>query len=126
MDTIRVLSDAKNAESHSSPQVMPGSMRTILLAMQTGGVGIIEVGVPFSDPTADGPVNQGTNLVALQNGVDYATILGQVKEARSEDYTVPVPVMGESNMRHHEVFRANEFTQVITALSLHWGEEKAV
>lgn len=69
-------------------------MRTILLAMQAGEVDIIEVSVPFSDPTADGPVNQGTNLVALQNGVDYVTILGQVKEARSKDFTVPVLVMG--------------------------------
>ncbi|KAI5990670.1 tryptophan synthase alpha chain-domain-containing protein, partial [Pisolithus albus] len=70
---------------------------SILLAMQAGGADIIEVGVPFSDPIADGPAIQETNLIALQNGVDYAMILRQVKEARSKGLTVPVLLMGYYN-----------------------------
>ncbi|KAI5994319.1 tryptophan synthase alpha chain-domain-containing protein [Pisolithus albus] len=65
--------------------------------MQAGGADIIEVGVPFSDPIADGPAIQETNLIALQNGVDYAMILRQVKEARSKGLTVPVLLMGYYN-----------------------------
>lgn len=72
-------------------------MAPIVLAMRTGGVDIVEVCVPFSDFIADSPVIQGTNLIALQNRVDYATILGQVKDARSKDLAVPVLVMGHYN-----------------------------
>lgn len=51
--------------------------------MQTGGADIVEVGVPFSGPIADRPAIQETNLVALQNRVDYGTIFAQIK-SRSE------------------------------------------
>ncbi|KAJ7085824.1 bifunctional tryptophan synthase TRP1 [Mycena belliarum] len=62
----------------------------ILLAMQAGGADIIELGVPFSDPIADGPI-------ALKNDIDYSTVLGQVKEARSKGLTVPILLMGYYN-----------------------------
>ncbi|KAH0831418.1 bifunctional tryptophan synthase TRP1 [Lanmaoa asiatica] len=69
----------------------------ILMAMQAGGADIIEVGVPFSDPIADGHAIQETNLVALKNGVDYSLILSQVKAARDKGLTVPVILMGYYN-----------------------------
>ncbi|KAI6020342.1 hypothetical protein BKA83DRAFT_4495098 [Pisolithus microcarpus] len=97
MDAIKAVFDSRNAESHLSPQVIPGRMAPIVLAMRTGGVDIVEVCGPFSDFIADSPVIQGTNLIALQNRVDYATILGQVKDARSKDLAVPVLVMGHYN-----------------------------
>ncbi|KAI6101028.1 tryptophan synthase beta subunit-like PLP-dependent enzyme [Pisolithus croceorrhizus] len=104
MDAIKAVFDARKAEgSHALVTfVTAGYPRKddtvpILLAMQAGGADIIEVGVPFSDPIADGPAIQETNLIALQNGVDYATILGQVKEARSKGLTVPVLLMGYYN-----------------------------
>ncbi|KAI6020358.1 hypothetical protein BKA83DRAFT_4495105 [Pisolithus microcarpus] len=56
-------------------------------------------GVPFSDPITDGPVIQETYAVALQNRVDYATILRQVREARSKGLTVPVLLMSYYNPR---------------------------
>ncbi|ESK88052.1 tryptophan synthase [Moniliophthora roreri MCA 2997] len=69
----------------------------ILLAMQNGGTDIIELGVPFSDPIGDGPVIQETNTIALKNGIDYYTVLGQLREARSKGLTAPVILMGYYN-----------------------------
>ncbi|KAI6141833.1 tryptophan synthase beta subunit-like PLP-dependent enzyme [Pisolithus tinctorius] len=104
MDAIKAVFDAKKAEgSHALVTFVtagyPNKDDTvpILLGMQAGGADIIEVGVPFSDPIADGPAIQETNLVALQNGVDYALILRQIKEARSKGLTAPVLLMGYYN-----------------------------
>ncbi|KDQ60898.1 hypothetical protein JAAARDRAFT_124358 [Jaapia argillacea MUCL 33604] len=69
----------------------------ILLAMQEGGADIVELGVPFSDPIADGPAIQETNTVALKNDVEYATVLGLLREARSKGLTTPVLLMGYYN-----------------------------
>ncbi|RXW18966.1 hypothetical protein EST38_g6884 [Candolleomyces aberdarensis] len=69
----------------------------ILLAMQAGGADIIELGVPFSDPIADGPVIQESNTIALRNDIDYITVLKQLKEARSKGLTAPVLLMGYYN-----------------------------
>ncbi|KAJ4483075.1 bifunctional tryptophan synthase TRP1 [Lentinula edodes] len=69
----------------------------LLLAMQQGGADIIELGVPFSDPIADGPVIQESNTIALKNDIDYPTVLGQLREARSKGLTLPVLLMGYYN-----------------------------
>ncbi|TFY82984.1 hypothetical protein EWM64_g1026 [Hericium alpestre] len=69
----------------------------VLLAMQEGGADIIELGIPFSDPMADGPAIQETNNVALKNNVDYATCLGILREARSKGLAAPVLLMGYYN-----------------------------
>ncbi|KAJ7272033.1 tryptophan synthase beta subunit-like PLP-dependent enzyme [Mycena haematopus] len=69
----------------------------MLLAMQEGGSDIIELGVPFSDPIADGPVIQEANTIALKNDIDYATTLGQLREARRKGLTAPVLLMGYYN-----------------------------
>ncbi|KAF7311512.1 Tryptophan synthase [Mycena kentingensis (nom. inval.)] len=68
-----------------------------LLAMQAGGADIIELGVPFSDPIADGPVIQKSSTIAIQNDIDYITVLGQVREARSKGLTAPILLMGYYN-----------------------------
>lgn len=69
----------------------------ILLGMQAGGADIIELGVPFSDPVADGPAIQETNTVALESNIDYATVLGLIREARRQGLTAPVLLMGYYN-----------------------------
>ncbi|KIK08780.1 hypothetical protein K443DRAFT_672296 [Laccaria amethystina LaAM-08-1] len=69
----------------------------ILRAMQAGGADIIELGIPFSDPIADGPVIQETSTIALKNGIDYVTVLGQLREARNQGLTAPVLLMGYYN-----------------------------
>nr|AWK77754.1 tryptophan synthase [Psilocybe cubensis] len=69
----------------------------ILLAMEAGGADIIELGMPFSDPIADGPVIQETNTIAVANQVDYTTVLGQLREARKQGLKAPVLLMGYYN-----------------------------
>ncbi|KAJ3272310.1 tryptophan synthetase [Terramyces sp. JEL0728] len=69
----------------------------VLLALQEGGSDIIELGIPFSDPIADGPTIQDSSFVALQNNIDIPTCLGYVKEARKRGLFVPVVFMGYYN-----------------------------
>ncbi|KAI2468839.1 tryptophan synthetase [Annulohypoxylon bovei var. microspora] len=75
------------------PEDTPG----ILLGMQNGGADIIELGVPFTDPIADGPTIQTSNTVALANGVTIRSTLDMVREARSRGLTAPVLLMGYYN-----------------------------
>lgn len=65
-------------------------------ALQEAGTDIIEIGIPYSDPIADGPTIQESNKVALDNGIRLATILGQVKELR-KTVSLPVILMGYVN-----------------------------
>lgn len=69
----------------------------VLLKLQSGGADIIELGVPFSDPIADGPVIQESSLVALENGIDLAECFKMVAEARSKGLCIPVVMMGYYN-----------------------------
>mmetsp|Transcript_3289 Transcript_3289/g.5085 ORF Transcript_3289/g.5085 Transcript_3289/m.5085 type:complete len:699 (+) Transcript_3289:258-2354(+) len=70
----------------------------ILLAMQEGGASIIELGIPYTDPQADGTTIQQTNQVAIKAGTsEMSTCLAMVKEARSQGLTVPVVLMGYYN-----------------------------
>ncbi|KAI0685664.1 bifunctional tryptophan synthase TRP1 [Cytidiella melzeri] len=75
----------------------PEDTVSIMLAMQEGGTDIIELGIPFSDPIADGPAMQETNAVAVGQDVDYATCLGLLREARKKGLTLPVLLMGYYN-----------------------------
>ncbi|KAJ5341747.1 hypothetical protein N7541_010871 [Penicillium brevicompactum] len=71
--------------------------RDILLGMQAGGSDIIELGLPFTDPIADGPTIQKSNLKALENGVTIASMLEMVRDARQHGLTTPVLFMGYYN-----------------------------
>lgn len=68
-----------------------------LLAMQRSGVDVIEVGVPFSDPIADGGTIQRASHIALTNGVHVGDCIAAVREARSKGLTVPVVFMSYYN-----------------------------
>ena len=61
------------------------------------GADLIELGIPFSDPTAEGPVIQGANLRALKGGVTTDKIFGLVRELR-RDVTVPMVFMTYANV----------------------------
>jgi tryptophan synthase alpha chain len=61
------------------------------------GADIIELGVPFSDPMADGPVIQRASERALQNGVGMLDVFAFVSEFRSNNSTTPVVLMGYAN-----------------------------
>ena len=66
-------------------------------ALVRGGADIIELGVPFSDPEADGPAIQAASERALANGVRLADVLRMCGEFRRQDATTPVVLMGYLN-----------------------------
>lgn len=65
--------------------------------MQRGGADVLELGVPFTDPIADGPTIQTANTVALENGVTLSDTLQMVRAARAKGLTAPVLLMGYYN-----------------------------
>ncbi|KAI0462014.1 tryptophan synthetase [Komagataella kurtzmanii] len=69
----------------------------ILQGLQAGGVDIIELGIPFSDPIADGPTIQAANTKALENGVNIDICLDIVRQARAKGVSVPIVLMGYYN-----------------------------
>ena len=69
----------------------------IIRELVSAGVDMIEVGVPFSDPMADGPVIQHSGTVALRNGMTLSLLLDQVAEARKYAGDVPLVLMGYLN-----------------------------
>ena len=62
-----------------------------LHALVRGGVDILELGVPFSDPEAEGPVIQKSSERALANGVNLVAVLDMVRDFRQTDTNTPVP-----------------------------------
>jgi tryptophan synthase alpha chain len=75
----------------------PDATVAIMHALVTAGADLVELGVPFSDPMADGPVIQHANERALARGVGLAKILGWVREFRTRDAETPVVLMGYLN-----------------------------
>lgn len=72
------------------------STLVIAKALEKAGVDLIEIGIPFSDPVADGPTIQESNKVALRNGMTVKLLLEQVKEIKRE-VSVPIILMGYLN-----------------------------
>lgn len=68
----------------------------VLRELQRQGVDMVEIGIPFSDPMADGPVIQQSSTVALNNGMSLRKLFGQLKNIRSE-ITMPLILMGYLN-----------------------------
>jgi tryptophan synthase alpha chain len=83
-------------------------------AVQSGS-NIIELGVPFSDPMADGPVIQKAGEKALAQGVDLGDVLRMVREFRMTDPTTPVVLMGYANPIEHYEGRHGEGSFVTDA-----------
>jgi tryptophan synthase alpha chain len=69
----------------------------IMLAMATAGADVIELGVPFSDPMADGPVIQKASERALAKGIGLAQVLAMVRGFRAQDSHTPLVLMGYAN-----------------------------
>ncbi|MDD2610822.1 MAG: tryptophan synthase subunit alpha [Giesbergeria sp.] len=69
----------------------------LMHAMVDSGADIIELGVPFSDPMADGPVIQKAGEKALSLGIGMVQVLGHVREFRKRNRTTPVVLMGYAN-----------------------------
>lgn len=68
----------------------------VMKALQQHGADIIELGMPYSDPLADGPVIQQSNMTALSNGITIALLFEQLKNCRKE-ISIPVILMGYMN-----------------------------
>src|SRR4051794_26721613 len=68
----------------------------VMKALQDSGVDMIELGMPYSDPLADGPVIQASSTQALANGMTIATLFEQLRGFRQQIY-VPVILMGYMN-----------------------------
>ncbi|BDX21563.1 tryptophan synthase alpha chain [Polynucleobacter sp. TUM22923] len=75
----------------------PGLTVELMHALVRGGANVIELGVPFSDPMADGPVIQRSSERALSQGVTLHSCLEMVKEFRKLDSETPVVLMGYAN-----------------------------
>jgi tryptophan synthase alpha chain len=69
----------------------------LMHAMVAGGADVIELGVPFSDPSADGPVIQKAGDLALSFGIGLSQVIGMVREFRQTNQHTPVVLMGYAN-----------------------------
>jgi len=74
----------------------PDDTCTVIKALADNGVDLIEIGMPFSDPMADGPVIQQSNDKALKNGMNLRLLFRQLEGIRSE-VTIPLIMMGYLN-----------------------------
>lgn len=70
---------------------------TVLHTLQQKGINMVEIGIPFSDPMADGPVIQEASTQALRNGISLRLLFQQIKDIRKEGITMPVILMGYLN-----------------------------
>jgi len=69
----------------------------LLHGMVEAGSDILEIGVPFSDPMADGPAIQRSSERALKNGIGLSDVLGLVEQFRKKDSETPIVLMGYAN-----------------------------
>ena len=86
------------------------STGSIIKAIEKNGIDFIEVGIPFSDPMADGPVIQDAATKALRNGMTLRKLFAQITEVRKEGVKLPLILMGYMNPIYqmgYEVFFRN-------------------
>lgn len=101
MNRIRVLLRNRNKRKMLVPFFTAGypdfetSLKLVAIASDCGA-DIIEIGVPFSDPVADGPAIQYSSQVALKNGINLQRILKGVEKLR-RSVNIPVVLMGYTN-----------------------------
>jgi tryptophan synthase alpha chain len=75
----------------------PSLTVALMRGLVEAGADIVELGVPFSDPMADGPVIQRAGERALKHGVGLSQVLQLVQEFRKEDASTPIVLMGYAN-----------------------------
>lgn len=77
----------------------------VILTLQRRGISMIEVGIPFSDPLADGPVIQAAATKALANSMNLRLLFSQLREIKGQ-VTIPLILMGYLNVIMHYGFEA--------------------
>ena len=104
MSRIQAVFEALKAQGRKAliPYVMagdpyPDATVEVLLAMAKAGADVIEFGVPFSDPMADGPVIQAAGERALAKGIGLPQVFDFVREFRKSNNTTPIVLMGYAN-----------------------------
>lgn len=80
--------------------------QAVLNALPENGVDIIELGMPFTDPAADGPTIEEAGLRSLAAGTTLTTILEMAAEFRKTNDTTPIIIMGYCNPVHHMGYAA--------------------
>ena len=75
----------------------PAQTAAVLHALVAGGADVLELGIPFSDPAADGETIQQANERALARGITFAQTLASVREFRAKDHETPLVLMGYLN-----------------------------
>lgn len=83
----------------------------VIEAIVSAGADMLELGVPFSDPLADGPVNQRANQIALERGITVNRCIDLATRMRADGVTVPLFAMGYANpiMAHGEARYAEDW-----------------
>ena len=79
----------------------PDSTANIIETLEKNQIDFVEVGIPFTDPMADGPVIQDAATKSLRNGTTLSKIFAQVKEARRHGVEMPLILMGYLNPIYH-------------------------
>lgn len=74
----------------------PDNTCEVLTALEKSGIDMVEIGIPFSDPMADGPVIQKASTAALRGGMSLRKLFGQLRNIRSEVH-IPLILMGYLN-----------------------------
>src|SRR5437762_4430551 len=72
------------------------STATVLRSLQENGADMVELGMPYSDPLADGPIIQHSSSIALKNGMTIKKLFEQLKDFR-KGISLPVILMGYMN-----------------------------
>jgi tryptophan synthase alpha chain len=72
------------------------STTEVILSLDKAGVDLVEIGMPYSDPLADGPTIQASSTVALKNGMSIKKVLEQIKSIRNQT-NLPIILMGYLN-----------------------------
>lgn len=101
MSRISELFDNRNSDSRLSIYYTAGypqldSTLVIAESLQKAGVDFLEIGIPYSDPVADGPVIQESSGVALKNGMSVEVLFDQLAKLRTK-VTIPIFLMGYFN-----------------------------
>src|SRR5579862_8854671 len=73
-----------------------GSLRTLAPLLESSGLDLLEIGIPFSDPIADGPTIQHASQVALAQGITLHWVLDQIKGLR-RSVNLPIILMSYCN-----------------------------
>ena len=139
MSRIQPTFDRLHKRGHKAliPYIMAGYPRPALTpelmhGMVAAGADVIELGMPFSDPMADGPIVEKAGQAALRHGVGCAQVLDMVRQFRQRDNTTPVVLMGYANpierydLQHgsHAFVKASELAGVDGVLVVDYPPEE--